>query len=344
MAGVCSAPRTSRTVVIGVNWLGDTVMSLPALAALRKWLPREEIHVVCPSPLSDLVRMAKVADSVWGWPEGSRRRVTLLKSIKAHRALLFPNSFRSAWIAFWAGVPQRWGYAGQWRSLLLNPCVPAARRPRFSHHSELYYELLRAMGWSGQVEASVHLTVPEEARKWAFEVLGGNVSNSCLVGICPGAAYGSAKRWPLERFTDAARALMLSHGARVILMGSSAERQELARMAGQLGPGALNLAGSTDLPRLAALLAKCHLLLCNDSGPMHLAAALGVPVVAVFGSTDPAATAPLGPHRIVSLGLDCSPCFQRRCPQGHYRCLVGVQVEDVVGPAREFLECADPNQ
>lgn len=341
MAGVCSARRTSRTVVIGVNWLGDTVMSLPALGALRQWLPQEEIHVVCPTPLSDLVRMAGVADQVWGWPEGNWRRIVLLRNIKADRAILLPNSFRSAWVALLAGVPQRWGYAGQWRGFLLNHCVPAARRPKSSHHSELYLELLRAMGWSGQ-RASVHLSVPEEAEKWALEMLGGRASRRCLVGICPGAAYGPAKRWPLERFTEAARTLMRSHRARVILMGSPAEREELAHMAGELGQDASNLAGSTDLPRLAALLRQCDLVLCNDSGPMHLAAALGVPVVAVFGSTDPAATAPLGPHRIVSLGLACSPCFRRSCPDGHHRCLLGLQVEDVLGAAQELLGCGGP--
>lgn len=340
MAGVCSAPRTSRTVVIGVNWLGDTIMSLPALAALRKWLSQEEIHFVCPTPLSDLVRMAKVADQVWGWPKGNWRRITFLRSLRASRAILFPNSFRSAWIAMLAGVPQRWGYAGQWRGFLLKPCVPGARRPKSSHHSELYLELLRAMGWSGE-GGSVDLAVPEEAKKWALGVLGGKAPDRCLVGICPGAAYGPAKRWPLERFADAARSLMRSHGARVILMGNSAERKELAHMAAELGQDVLNLAGNTDLPRLAAVLAQCDLLLCNDSGPMHLAAALKVPVVAVFGSTDPTATAPLGPHRIISLRLACSPCLRRVCPDGHYRCLLGVQVGDVVGAARELLGCGE---
>lgn len=336
MAGVCSAPRTSRTVVIGVNWLGDTVMSLPALAALRKWLPQEEIHVVCPAPLSDLVRMAHVADQVWGWPEGNWQRINFLRSIEPARAILFPNSFRSAWIAMWAGIPERWGYSGQWRSFLLNPSVPALRRPQASHHSELYLELLRAMGWSGEA-TPVHLSVPEEAQEWALETLGERASGTRLVGICPGAAYGPAKRWPLERFTDAARSLIRSHGAKVVIVGSSAEREELNRMAEELGRDAVNLAGRTDLPRLAALLSQCDLLLCNDSGPMHLAAALGVPVVAVFGSTDPAATAPLGPYRIVSVGLDCSPCFRRSCPEGHHRCLLGVQVEDVVEAAQRFL-------
>ncbi len=337
MAGVCSAPRTSRTVVIGVNWLGDTIMSLPALAALRKWLPQEDIHVVCPGHLADLVGMAGVADRVWGWPEGSWQRIALLRSIKASKAILFPNSFRSAWIALWAGVPRRWGYGGQWRSFLLNPCVPAARRPKAAHHSELYLELLRAMGWDGE-QGPVHIAVPEEAKKWALGIVGQGSSDRCVVGVCPGAAYGPAKRWPADRFAQAARSLMRSHRARVILMGSAGEREELSLLARELGQEALNLAGKTDLPRLAALLSQCHLLLCNDSGPMHLAAALGVPVVAVFGSTDPAATSPMGPHRIVSLGLPCSPCFRRHCPHGHHNCLLGVEVKDVVGAARELLQ------
>ena len=333
---MCSAQQASRTVVIGVNWLGDTIMSLPALAALRQWLPCEEIHLACPAPLADVVRMAQVADRVWGWPRAGWRRSVLLRKIQAHRAVLFPNSFRSAWVAFLARVRERWGYGGQWRALLLNPCVPGARRPKGSHHSELYLGLVRAMGWSGEAP-SVHLTVPEDARKWARTILQEGSLTGPLVGICPGAAYGPAKRWPQERFAKAARGLMRSHGARLVLMGSPGERQELETMARQIGPGVLNLAGRTDLPGLAAVLSQCDLLICNDSGPMHLAAVLGVPVVAVFGSTDPVATAPMGPHRIVSAGSPCSPCLRRRCPEGHYRCLTGVEVRDVMEAAQGLL-------
>ncbi len=340
MAGTNSAPGASRTVVIGVNWLGDTIMSLPALCTLRKWLSEEEIHVVCPSSLVELVRMAQVTDHVWGWPQGTRRRIRLLKHLRAQRAILFPNSFRSAWIAFWAGVPKRWGYAGQWRHLLLDPSVPASRRPKAVHHSEIYMELLKAMGWKGE-KAAVHLRIPPEAQEWALGRVGKSTSGRFLIGICPGAAYGPAKRWPPERFVAVARGLMRSHRAKVILLGNSLERDVAAGMADELGQDVLNLAGLTDLPKLAALMSRCDLILSNDSGPMHLAAVLGVPVVAVFGSTDPSATAPMGPHRIASAGLPCSPCFRRLCPEGHNRCLLDIRVEDVLEAAQELLEFRD---
>lgn len=339
MAGACSAPQPSRTVVVGVNWLGDTIMSLAALVALRQWLPQEDIHLVCPGPLAEVVRMAQVADRVWGWPQGtsSWQRVRLLRQIGAQRVILFPNSFRAALLTCWARVPERWGYAGRWRRFLLNRCVPGTRRPKGAHHSELYLELLRAMGWNGHVPA-VQLSVPMGARFWARELIDEERAERPLIGICPGAAYGPAKKWPPERFVDAACRLRDSHGGTLVIMGSQGERESISSMAREMGAGVLNLAGKTDLPGLAAILAECQVVLCNDSGPMHLAAALGVPVVAVFGSTDPLVTAPLGPHRIVSAGLACSPCLRRRCPEGHYQCLINVRVEEVVKAAEGFLE------
>lgn len=328
----------SPTVVLGVNWLGDTIMSLPALVALKNWMPREELHVVCPGPLTEVLRMAKVAHRVWSWPAGSSnwQRVLVLRRIGPKRAILFPNSFRSALVALLAGVPERWGYAGQLRGLMLNRRVPARRRPAGVHQSQHYLELLRAMGWHGDVP-SPELRVPSEAKAWAREMIEEGGWARPLIGICPGATYGPAKRWPQERFVEAALRLRRLHGGTVVLTGSPEERKAVSTMASAIGDGCVNLAGDTDLARLAAVLSECQAVLCNDSGPMHLASALRVPVVAVFGSTDPMATHPLGPHRIMRAGLDCSPCLERLCPRGHYRCLTEVYVEDVVRATSDFL-------
>jgi heptosyltransferase-2 len=158
------------------------------------------------------------------------------------------------------------------------------------------------------------------------------------VGICPGATFGVAKRWPPERFAEAARNLRKRWGAAVFLMGSREERRISKDLSGMIGEGVLDFTGKTDIERLAALLQICTVVLANDSGPMHLASVLGTPVVALFASTDPTATAPLGPHRIVRSRVECAPCLKRRCPEGTYRCQEAIRVEEVLSAAEALLQ------
>jgi heptosyltransferase-2 len=333
------ATRPPRVLVVGVNWLGDTVMALPALAALRETIPEQVIHVGVPSHLAPLVRLAPFAHEVWGWPEGAStfHRVRLARRGEYDRVILFPNSFRSAWIAWLARIPERWGYDGHWRRWLLNRPIPRSKRPGGVHQSQSYLEIIRALGWRGSRRPEVRLGLPPSLLQWARDALAPAGRGRPVVGICPGAAYGPAKRWPPERFVELARALRDRHGAAVVLMGSRAEQGFIGQMASAIGAGALDLSGATDLERLAAVLAMCRLVVSNDSGPMHLAAALGTPVLALFGSTDPVATAPLGPHRIVRAAVPCSPCLRRDCPDGRFQCLTRISPQQVLAAAEELL-------
>ena len=319
--------------------MGDTLMTLPALAALREMNSHDVIHVGVPSPLAPLMRLAKTAHEVWGWPEeaSTYHRVRLAKRGHYDRVILLPNSFRSAWIAWLARIPERWGYEGHWRRWLLNRPIPSHMRPRGVHQSESYLEIIRALGWRGSKAPEARIQPPPSLLRWAQEALAPAGKGGPVVGICPGATYGPAKRWPSDRFVSVARALGDRHGAGIVLMGSRAERPFIGQMASAIGTHAVDLSGATNLEELAAVLASCRLVISNDSGPMHLAAALGTPVVALFGSTDRIATAPLGRHRIVSAAVECSPCLRRECPDGHYQCLSRISPEQVLLAAEELL-------
>lgn len=329
-----------RTVVIGPNWLGDTIMALPALAALREHLRGEEIHLEAPFSLSALVRLAIPLDGILerGDDISTSGRIRRLREGRYHRAVLFPNSFRAAWIVWRARIPERCGYTGHWRRWLLSGRVLRKTPANGMHHSEFYLELVRSLGWTGSGTPPVRLILRDETLGWAREVVGGGLKGRPLVGICPGATYGPAKRWGLSGFVEVASALRDRRDAKVILMGSAQEAAFIQGMSAKLGPGVLDMSGRTDSEQLAALLSLCDLVVANDSGPMHLASILGVPVVALFGSTDPLATGPMGPHRIVKAPVECSPCLRRTCLDGSYRCLEAITPGQVLAAAEALLE------
>lgn len=329
----------TRTVVVGPNWIGDTVMSLPALASLRGGIETGEVHVVCPAPLGQVVRMTHLAHKVWEFQrnESILKRAALMRMVCAQRAVIFPNSFKSALVTWLARIPERWGYSVQGRWLFLtNRVKPKAnRRPR--HHSEFYLALVEAMGVRRE-GVQWRLEVPREALVWADMALG---DRDTWVGICPGAAYGPAKRWPLDRFVQTAERLIRERGVGAVFLGDDRDARALEGVEIIRAGQAISLAGRTDLFKLAAVMSRCRVIICNDSGPMHLAAALGIPVVAIFGSTDPMITGPRGPHRILRASLPCTPCLERTCRKKDYQCLTQITVNQVVQATWTELESSD---
>jgi heptosyltransferase-2 len=325
---------TDATVVIGVNWLGDTILSLPALAALRDHLKGEPLHILAPTHLLPLYEMASVVDQAQGLP-GSRRLwegIRRLREVKYRRAVVFPNSFRSALMVWMGGIGERWGYATQGRGPLLNRRVPDSIRPRGLHHSEHFLELIRQMGWNEGEAPPIRLQVGDRHSSWAssaLEQINGRRTGP-LVGICPGAIYGPAKRWGIEGFRAVAHEVATKMEGAVVLVGTKEEGEALGDLWREIRGSLLNLMGMTDIGGLAAVLALCDAVVANDSGVMHLASVLGTPVVAIFGSTDPKATRPLGPHRIVKKDVECAPCLKRVCPTGTYQCLRSITPAQVI--------------
>jgi heptosyltransferase-2 len=257
-------------------------------------------------------------------------------------ALLLTNSFDSAWVAWRARIPERIGYARDGRGPFLTKAIPTPRPGEIAaHESHFYLELLRRAGWIEHVSLPerIELRSSEAARRHARETLeNAGARRDCpRIAFGPGASYGSAKCWLPERFAELADRLIEAFSADVILFGTAAERNLLDAISSTMRHRPVNLAGRTSIGELPAYFSECHLFVGNDSGAMHVAAAVGLPVVAIFGSTDAEGTAPVTPRlSVVQEKVFCSPCFLRRCPIDH-RCMKRVTVDMVESATRMWL-------
>lgn len=350
-----------------VNWLGDAVMTTPALLRLRERFPRARVTLLTAAKLADLWLHHPAVDAVMTltpgeppWRVGRR-----LRAENFDLGLVFPASSRSAWEVWFGRVPRRVGFAGQWRRWLLSEAVapppvwirmrkrrPAEIRrlisgrdpaggpmpglPREAHQIFHYLHLVAHLGARPEPLAPrLHLSAAElTAARSRVQTLVGDLhlpGDKPWLGLNAGAEYGPAKRWPAANFVAVAREVSRQTGAVWLILGGPNDRPLGAEIQSSL-PGAVLLAGRTRLRELMLALTACDLLLTNDTGPMHLAAALGAPVVAVFGSTSPELTGPGLPgdprHQILRSGVPCSPCFLRVCPID-FRCMNGVSVSQV---------------
>jgi heptosyltransferase-2 len=336
-----------KILVRATNWVGDAVMAIPALEALRAREPRAEITIAAREAVADLYRGQDFVDRVvsLGGSKSARRESAICRDAigddRFDFGLALPNSFASAWFLARSNARERIGYARDGRRWLLTRPVARPRADEIPAHETYYYlELLRRAGWIEKlpVVERVRLRVDAEDAARAREKLRSLGAGEFAVALAAGASYGAAKCWAAERYAAVADRLAEEMGANIVLFGTAAEREIGARIAGAMRRPAINLIGQTSARELAALLAACRLFLGNDSGAMHVAAAVGLPVVAVFGSTDPDGTAPLALRRtLVRRPVSCSPCFLRYCPVDH-RCMTRISVEDVYQATRLQIE------
>ena len=333
-----------RLVILAPNWLGDAVMALPAIADVRRASPGASITVAARPAIAPLFQLVPEVNETIVLPRAaSIGDVASWRSLGAEladrrfdTALLFPNSMHSALVAFRAGIAERWGYRAGWRGGLLTRAV----RRTSGHHQVAYYQrLVAALGFANAaIEPRVR--VPDRARDAAARLLteSGWDGRAPLVALAPGAAYGGAKRWPPAYFAELADSLAID-GVRSVMVGGAGDvatgREILSALA---RPAAMiDLMNRTDLPTLAGVLSCTRGLVTNDSGAMHLAAAAGVSVTAVFGPTNERATRPLGAAHVVLVHpVWCRPCMLRECPIDH-RCMRGVRVAAVLDAARRTL-------
>ena len=330
---------SDRTLVVAPNWVGDNVMALPTLQALAD--SGRQLVLLAPDHLKPLLGLVPHVHEALSRGASDRDTVAAVRAAACSEAVILPNSFRSAWIAYRAGIPNRWGYRGHFRTPILSrPVRAAATRGR--HQVEDYRDLLGAMGvplpdtWIPTLQpGSETLALGRDRLERAL----GEPLKRPLVGIFPGAEFGPSKRWSWKSFAALGRELRRERpDARQVILAGPKEvwiavkiHEDTARMLPVVG-------ADLDLARLAGVMAHLDVLVTNDSGPMHLAAALGVPCVALFGPTDPARTAPSGRgHRVLYTDRWCSPCFRRRCPLIHHRCLRDIGVEAVRDAVLEGL-------
>lgn len=330
-----------KILIRGPNWVGDAVLAIPALKAVRSNFPEAEITLLVRPWVAGLFTSAPFIDKVWTEAKPSRlgdwTRITRdIRALEFDIALLLPNSFESALMMFLARVPRRVGYATDGRTWMLTNSIDP---PTDSRHLVYYYLDLAKALQGGADPPSIEIEATSEERANARNLLhaeGIPHANRFLV-LNPGAAYGSAKRWHEDRFAEVADILAGEMGLDVALIGSEDERPVAEQIRDRMKSRTAVLNGKTSLETLIGVLAESSLMITNDSGPMHIAAALGVPTVAVFGSTDERVTAPFGPRtRVVKNPVECSPCLLRECPIDH-RCMNGVTVEDVCKAARELV-------
>jgi heptosyltransferase-2 len=338
MSGVVTAaPEPRRLLVVGPAWVGDMVMAQSLFITLRRLHPGCEIDVAAPAwsePL--LARMPEIRAAVpvplghgeFGW--GKRRDIGRgLRDRRYHQAIVLPRSFKSALVPFHAGVGQRTGYRGETRLWLLNDIRPLDKS-RLTQTVQRYV----ALGYGPdepQPPPVPHprLRVDEANQRRLCDELS-LATDAPLTAMMPGAEYGPSKCWPLEYYAETARAL-LARGERVWVLGSAKDRPAAARIRELAGDGVTDLSGRTQLEDAVDLLALAGRAVTNDSGLMHVAAAVGCRLVAIYGSTTPDYTPPLSDQaEIVRLGLECSPCFERDCPLGHFRCMKDIRPEAVL--------------
>ncbi len=317
------------------NWIGDAVLAQPAIKSVADSFPEAEVWLSAAEWVKDIFSTDGRIAGIVPLPPGNDFRSfwTAARKLKAQGfdiGILLTNSFVSALLFSLARIPQRWGYARDGRGLLLTKAVGNTNRDAPRHQVRYYLDLVSGLGLKAGAPG-LRLTVPEEIKGQArrlLEEVGVDPRQPLLI-LSPGAAYGPAKRWPASRFAELASLFQKRKNTAVVITGSAAESGLAAEISSALDQKPFDLTGKTGLPQLIGLISRAHLFVSNDSGPMHLANALGVPVVGIFGPTDPAVTGPFEmPAAVVKKDAPCWPCFYRKCPYDH-RCMLRIEAEDV---------------
>jgi heptosyltransferase-2 len=333
----------NRLVILAPNWLGDAVMAQPAVADVRRAHPDATIVVAARRAVAPLFALVPEVDETivlarparLGDPQTWRTIGAELAGGAFDAALLLPNSLHAALVASRAGIPERWGYRTSWRGSLLTRAIAPSSGV---HQVEYYQQLTAALGFPRHATLP-SIAVPEEARVSATRVLraAGWDGRTPLVVLAPGAAYGGAKRWPPAHFAEVADAFA-GDGIVCAIVGSAADAATGEEViAASRTRALLNLVGRTDLATLAGVMTLARALVTNDSGAMHLGAAAGVSVTAVFGPTNEQATRPLGDaHQVLTHPVWCRPCMLRECPLDHH-CMRGITAGAAIAAARRTL-------
>jgi heptosyltransferase-2 len=327
----------SRLVVRAPNWLGDAVLALPAMAAIRRHFSDAHLTIAAPAGFADIFRedIAARPDEILALPSKPRGIRDVLTAGKFELGILFPNSFRSARLFKQAGIPERWGYSRAFRGPWLTRRSAKKKTAGVQHQADYYRNLVRGFGIPVD-EAAPAISVTPATRKRGSDLLQRYKVDPSrrLVVLAPGAAYGQAKQWPPARVADVAARLIRDRGATCVMVGAAHDRDAARAVESSIGTaasGLIDLTGQTSLVQLMGVIAAADAIVANDSGAMHLAAALGRPVTAIFGPTDERATRPVGAagqEIVLTAPAFCRPCHLRDCPIDH-RCMKRVTADMV---------------
>ncbi|HTK88213.1 MAG TPA: lipopolysaccharide heptosyltransferase II [Nitrospiraceae bacterium] len=335
-----------RILIRGTNWIGDAVMSEPALSAIRQAFPKADITLLVKPAIAELFQQHPAVDHLLIYEHRGRHarlsgKWALGSELRRGRfdvAILLQNAFEAALLSFLAGIPRRYGYGTDGRAFLLSDAITVPHRTAVAHQTQYYLDLLRPLGITPFPSAPrLFVSDSEDERMRQRLTEAGIQTTERLIGINPGSTYGSAKRWLPERFAHAADRVVEQFGGRVAIVGAAGEEALGRAIAEKMLSKPVVLSGRTSMRELMSIIKRCRLFITNDTGPMHIAAAFDVPVVAIFGPTDFRTTSPFGEtHQIVRQPVECSPCLLRECPIDH-RCMTGVTVEHVYEAAAKQL-------
>lgn len=341
-------PEKPKNIIVRMpNWLGDLVMATPILADLRHHYKDAQITAMCQSNISAVLKHDPNINELFSYkrPSGWVRRtqhfeiIEPLQNGKYDLGVILTNSFSSAWW-FWRGnVRNRMGFKGNLRSLLLNKAVDFPANMATQHLVLTYKALLEPLGIPVS-DTPPKLYVTAEEKKAAHDLLvthGALPGTNIIIGINPGAAFGSAKCWLPERFQELTLHLLKKPNVTVVYFGDPAGAPLVNDICKGLPPNVINLAGKTTIRELIALIELCSIFLTNDSGPMHIAAALGIPLLALFGSTSDVKTGPYGSGKVIHKHVECSPCYKRTCPID-FRCMTRIGVDEVYNELEELIK------
>lgn len=338
-----SAEGIGKILIRGTNWIGDAILTIPAIESIRATYPEAHIAVLAKPWVADIYKLFSSIDEViiyeskYDNVRGVFRLAQLLKEKKFDAAILLQNAIEAAIISFAAGIPLRAGYSSDGRGILLTHRVQRNKKIKQLHQIDYYLEMVKALGCVS-VNRELHLETKIN-RHDAQSVLQKYIPDQQkdIIGIAPGATYGPAKRWFPARFAAVADKIARTFACRIILLGGKSDAaiaEEVRRLA---RTELVNLAGKTDLTEAVHLISQCGLFISNDSGLMHIAGALNVPTIAIFGSTNPATTSPAGNQSIViHREVPCSPCLKETCPTD-FRCMELISAEDVWQAAKNKL-------
>lgn len=341
-----------RIIIRSTNWVGDAILTTPAVRAVRKNFPDAKITMLAKPWVAPIFYNNPHVDQVIQYHSEKRHRgwlgrVRLVKALRQGKfdlAILFQNAFEAAMLTYLAGVPNRLGYDTDRRRFLLTHSIKMTPRLKQIHEIDYYLGMLQAVGLKHDGR-DLTLGVTEQERNRASEILRKQhiARRDKLVGVSPGATYGSAKRWPPERYAALCDKMHESRRVRIIIFGGPGEEATGYRVSEAMKHPSVNLCGKTTLRETAALIERCQLLVTNDSGLMHVAAALNVPLVAIFGSTNPITTGPSGLRsRVIRASVPCSPCLKPECPTDH-KCMTDISIDRVYA-AMDTLLKEDCNQ
>jgi len=339
--------KLDKILIRAVNWVGDAVMTTPAIGIIREHFPQAEITLLANPLVAQLFSPHAWVDRVITFDRNSAHRGIMgrlrlaqtLRKESFDAAVILPNSFDSALVPWLAGIPVRLGKNSDGRGFMLTGRYNPDKGSAIIHEVGYYQKLVEHFGITGQIHEPRLFTSPQEDLDAAGRLATHGISaEDPVIGINPGAAFGSAKRWYPDRFAEVAQRLAAQWSAKIVIFGGAGEAEIAADIEHRLAGNGLNLAGKTTVRELMALIRRCNFFVTNDSGPMHIAAAFGVPLAAIFGSTDHATTSPYTDKAvIIRKDVACAPCKLRECPSDH-QCMTAVTADDVVAACQKLMD------